>query len=135
MLTRIKAALVASATLAALVAGTAIATPAQAAVTDCALGNFCIWTGYGYTGTRYTYAKNSIDAGTNHGVRLGTLASNHGRSFYNHTTVAINIYDNGACGYNPWTRTMTSGQFANAQGSDWGDRVSSIQIESYAPNC
>lgn len=132
MRTKLKAALLALAATAGVL--TAV-TPAQAAVTDCPLGNFCIWTGYGYTGTRYQYAKASIDAGTNHGIRLGTLASNHGRAFYNHTTVAINIYDNGACGYSPWTRTMTSGQFANAQGSDWTDRVSSIQIESYAPNC
>lgn len=129
---KVKAALLAAAATVGILAAP---TPAHAALTDCALGNFCIWTGTGYTGTRYTYNKSAIDAGTRHGLRLGTFASNQGSSFYNHTTVSINIYDDGACGYSPWTRTMTSGQYANAAGSDWDNRVSSIQIAAYAPNC
>lgn len=109
--------------------------PARAGVNDCPLGNFCIWTGYGYTGTRYTIPYNSINGGTRHGYRLGASASNHGRAFFNRTNVAMNIYDNGACGYYPWTRTMAAGQYADARGSDWTDRVSSVQVERYAPNC
>ena len=121
--------------VAAISASMAGAAPAQAALTDCPLGSFCWWTGQNYSGTRYTYNKSTIDAGTRHGIRLGTLASNQADSWYNHTTVAINIYDNGACGYSPWTRTLSSGQYATSQGSDWGSRMSSFQITAYAPNC
>lgn len=139
MLDRFKAileALAAGVIATAVAAGVlASAAPAHAAVTDCPTGNFCIWTLNNYTGTRYTINYSDIYAGTNHGYRLGVFASNKGRSFYNHTTTSINIYDDGACGYNPWTRTMASGQYATSQGSDWGDRVSSLQIARYAPNC
>lgn len=132
MRNKIKAALVALVASAGIIAAPV---PASAAVADCPLGSFCIWIGYNFTSTRYTFNKSSIDAGTRHGLRLGVGPNNRGRSFYNHTTTAINIYDNGACGYSPWTRTMSSGDWANAQGSDWPDRVSAIQIEAYAPNC
>jgi peptidase inhibitor family I36 len=134
MRVKIQAALASVAAMIGLGIGVAAA-PAQAAVTDCPVGNFCIWTLTNYSGTRYTINYSDIYAGSNHGYRLGTFASNRGRSFYNHTTASINIYDDGACGYSPWTRTMSSGQYATSQGSDWGDRVSSLQIARYAPNC
>lgn len=132
MRNKIKAALVAVASAGILAA---IPAPAHAALTDCSVGYFCWWTGTNYSGTRYSYNKATIDAGYRHGIRLGSLATNQADSWYNHTTVAINIYDDGACGYSPWTRTLSSGQYATSQGSDWKSRMSSFQITSYAPNC
>jgi hypothetical protein len=126
-----------AALLAVAAAAGALTAPAtaQAAVTDCPIGYFCIWVGTGYTSTRYQWNKSTIDAQANDGFTLPVGPNNRGNSFYNHTTVAINIYDASHCAYSPWTRTMLSGQFANAAGSDWGNRVSSIQIESSAPDC
>lgn len=132
MRNKLKVALLAGAVAAGVLAA---ASPAQAALTDCPVGNFCIWSSTNYGGTRWTFNKSSIDAGTNHGIRLGTFATNQGSSFYNHTTVKINIYDSNDCEYSPWTRTMSSGQYATAQGSDWDNRVSSIQITAEAPYC
>ena len=132
MRTKLKAALL---TLAASVSLLSVAAPAQAALTDCPLGSFCLWTATNYSGSRFQYSKATFDAHYRHGIEFGSGVSNRGYSFYNHTTVAINIYDSGDCSYSPWTRTMASGQYATAQGSDWGGRVSSAQIKAYAPAC
>jgi hypothetical protein len=132
MRTKITAALL---TLAASIGLLVTAAPAQAALTDCPTGSFCIWTATNYGGSRYQYSKATLDAHYRHGIELGSGVSNRGYSFYNHTTVSINIYDSADCSYSPWTRTMARGQYATAQGSDWGGRVSSIQITAYQPSC
>lgn len=132
MITKIKVALVA---LVASLATVTIAAPAHADLTDCPLGSFCFWTLTNYQGTRYTYNKGDIDTYYRRGVRLGKFASNRANSWFNNTTVSMNIYDDGACGYSPWTRTLAPKQYATAQGSDWGNRMSSFQVAAYAPNC
>lgn len=122
-------------TLAASVSLLSVAAPAQAALTDCPLGSFCLWTGTDYSGSRYSYTKATIDNHYRDGIELSSGISNRAYSFFNHTSVAINIYDSVDCSYNPWTRTMSAGQYATAQGSDWGGRVSSIQFTSSQPSC
>jgi hypothetical protein len=112
------------------------ATPAYAAASDCPVDNFCIWTATNYSGSRFQYTKTTLVNGVNNGIRLTSGISNRGYSFYNHLSGAswkVNIYDSGNCAQSPWFRTMTSGQQATAQGSDWGGRVSSIQLTNASP--
>jgi hypothetical protein len=122
-------------TLAATLGVLTATTPAQAAANDCPLGSFCIWTSTNYSGSRYQYSRATIENHYRHGIELGSGVSNRGYSFFNRMTVPINIYDSFDCEYSPWTRTMSAGQEATAQGSDWGGRVSSIQLLDYDPNC
>lgn len=120
-----------------LAGGLAVSAPAQATASDCLSGYFCIWTGYGFTGTRYRYTYEDFLNGINNGIRLTPGASNHGRSFYNHfptSNKAVYIFDGAWCGGNlGWNRELQYGQQANAQGSDWTDRVSSIQLWNAFP--
>lgn len=121
--------------LAALLGLIGVASPAQAALLDCPNHYFCLWTGTGYTGARYQWSYAQIDATARNGFWLGSGVSNRGYSFYNRSGTTMNIYDDPNCAYSPWTRTMANGQYANAAGSDWGGRVSSIQFETSAPAC
>ncbi len=107
--------------------------PAQAAWTDCPDNYFCIWTGTNATGSRYQYHRETIQDGTNNGLRLGSGISNRGYSFYNRSHVWIGIFDSNNCRKSPWWRAMDNNQYATAQGSDWGGRVSSIQLGNAIP--
>jgi hypothetical protein len=110
--------------------------PARAEFADCPTEYFCIWTGINGTGSRYQWSKQTIINGTANGIRLGSGITNRGYSFYNRlqgASWAVNIYDSGNCNRSPWYRTMQAGQGATAQGSDWGGRVSSIQLWNASP--
>ena len=110
--------------------------PAQAAASDCPSGYFCIWTGTGYSGSRYQWSESTLIDSYHNGIRLGTGINNRGYSFYNHlthTNMKVMIFDNGTCADSGWYRTMVIGQMANASGSDWGGRVSSIQLWNAFP--
>lgn len=125
------------AAIAALVAGivgslVAVA-PAQAAPSDCPSGYMCIWTNINGTGARFQWSYGTIVDSYHNGVRLGSGITNRGLSFYNRTGSAIRIYDDPTCHLSPWARDMSNGQYATAQGSDWGNRVSSFQLQAASP--
>lgn len=110
--------------------------PARAEFADCPEEYFCIWTSINGTGSRFQWSKRTIIDGTANGIRLGSGITNRGYSFYNRligTNWAVNVYDSGNCNRSPWYRTLLGGQAATAQGSDWGGRVSSIQLSSASP--
>jgi len=113
--------------------GVGVASPAQAAWADCPDNYFCIWTNVNATGGRYQYHRDTIQDGTNNGLRLGSGISNRGYSFYNRSHVWIGIFDSNNCRKSPWWRGMDNNQYATAQGSDWGGRVSSIQLGNAIP--
>lgn len=116
------------------------ASPAQAAASDCPTNTFCLWTAINYGGSRYEYPRSAFLDGssynpTHNGIRLTSGVANHGYSFYNRlgSSWPVNIYDDLNCSTADWYRTMVNGQMATAQGSDWGGRVSSIQLQSASP--
>jgi hypothetical protein len=113
------------------IGGSFVASPAQAAASDCPDGYFCIWTGAGYTGSRYQYSNSNFLAGTNNGIRLVSGITNRGYSFYDRVGKAVYIIDGPACGSSTWNREMQNGQAAS--GGDWGGRVSSIQLWNAFP--
>ena len=112
---------------------TEAAAPAQAAASDCPSGYFCIWTATNYSGSRYQYAYGTFVDSYHNGIRLGSGISNRGYSFYNRTGSAVRIFDDGTFHLSPWARDMNNGQQATTQGSDWGGRVSSIQLQAASP--
>jgi hypothetical protein len=111
------------------------AVPAQAALSDCPSGYMCIWTSTNFTGSRFQYSYGTLVDSYHNGIRLTSGISNHGYSFYNKlgTGLEINIYDSVNCAQSPWYRTMDQFQSATTQGSDWGGRVSSIQLTPASP--
>jgi hypothetical protein len=117
------------------------AVPATAAASDCPDLRFCIWTGDNFTGSRYEYSRsNFTDTGSPthplyNGIRLPSGLTNQGSSFYNRLGQYwdVNIYDAVNCDAGQWFRTVVNGQAANAAGSDWQNRVSSIQLQSASP--
>lgn len=124
-------------TLAAAAAAISIAAPANAAASDCPVNNFCLWTGTAFSGSRYQFTRAAFTGGTSvhNGIRLTSGVTNMGSSFYNRlgSSWSVNIYDSTNCATSPWFRTMVNGQSANAAGSDWDNRVSSIQLQSASP--
>src|ERR1051325_9963399 len=102
--------------------------PALAARTDCPSGYFCLWTSTNYSGSRYQWPQTTFNIAPNTGIAMGCGVSNRGYSFYNHLTQLVYIYDDGHCHTSPWYRQMSAGQYATAQGSDWGGRVSSVGL-------
>ena len=109
------------------------AVPAQAAWSDCPDYYFCIWTNTNATGSRYQYHYNTFVNSYHNGIRLGSGVANRGYSFYNRTHYWVGIFDDGTCHKSPWWRIMTNNQYATAQGSDWGGRVSSVQLGNAIP--
>lgn len=122
---------------AALIGGLSFASPAQAADPNaaCPSGTFCIFTGQNYTGTRWTFTLDMFLDGYNNGIRLSSGINNKGESFVNRMQEGYSIwmFDSGTCASYPWARKMTLGQAATSQGSDWGHRVSSVQLAPAAP--
>jgi hypothetical protein len=133
MRNRIMAALVALAAMLGL--GLGVASPAQAAFSDCPDHYFCIWVGPngGATGTRFQYHYNTFVDSYHNGIRLPSGVANRGTSFYNRTHAAVIIFDANNCDVAQWNREMQNNQYANAVGSDWYDRVSSIQLWNASP--
>jgi hypothetical protein len=119
--------------MAALGVGFTAASPAQAVMGECTSGSFCIWTNTNYTGSRYQYSYATLVDAYHNGIRLGSGITNRGYSFYNRTGDWVAIYDASNCSTASWYRDMYSGQFASAEGSDWGGRVSSIQLTRASP--
>lgn len=109
------------------------AAPVQAAWVDCPDYYFCIWTSTNATGSRYQYHYNTFVGSYHNGIRLGSGITNRGYSFYNRTHSWVGIFDSVDCRKSPWWRTMDSAQYATAQGSDWGGRVSSVQLGNAIP--
>lgn len=112
------------------------AQPAKAVPADCPLGYFCIWYGNDGLGTRYQFPYSQFLSGQNNGISFGSGLSNRGYSFYNRlgetsgVSRSVAIIDSAHCNPTPWFRKMVNAQFATTQGSDWGGRVSSIQLYS-----
>jgi hypothetical protein len=133
MRNRIIAALVALA--AALGIGLGVASPAQAAWADCPDHYFCLWTGINgnATGTRYQWHYNTFVDSYHNGIRLPSGISNRGWSFYNRSHAAVIIFDAVDCNTGSWNREMQNNQYASAPGSDWGGRVSSLQLWNASP--
>lgn len=105
------------------------AAPAQAAASDCNTIAFCIWTGVNgnFTGSLFKFSQGSFTAANNYSIRLGSGVSNRGSSFVNDTTHTMYLFDTTNCTHDgTWWRSMSPGQQANAVGSDWLNRVSSI---------
>lgn len=119
--------------IAAMVGGLVVAAPARAAMGECTSGYFCIWTNTNYTGSRFQWSYGTLVDSYHNGIRLGSGITNRGYSFYNRTGDWVTIFDSGTCALSPWYRDMYSGQFASATGSDWGGRVSSIQLTRASP--
>lgn len=121
----------------ALSGALAVSSPAQAAFSDCPSNYVCIWAGTNATGSRFQWSKQTILNGTNNGIRLGSGITNRGYSFYNRLTGggnwAVYLFDSYNCVEQPWRRSLSQGQQATAQGSDWGGRVSSFQLWNAAP--
>lgn len=117
----------------ALGLGVGVAAPAQAAWTDCPDYYFCIWTSTNATGSRYQYHYNTFVDSYHNGIRLGSGITNRGYSFYNRTHVWVGIFDSTNCNKSPWWRGMDNNQYATSQGSDWGGRVSSVQLGNAIP--
>lgn len=131
-----------AATFAAIVAAVAVglapSSPALAALQDCSYGSFCMWTSTNYTGARFEWTKATIVA--QKGISMGSGVSNRGYSFFNRVDQTVTIFDRNDCNYGSssgWKRNMVSGQYATAQGSDWGGRVSSVTLYTYGSqyNC
>jgi hypothetical protein len=120
--------------VAAVIAGAGFAAaPAQAAWSDCPDYYFCIWTSTNATGARFQYHYNTFVDSYHNGIRLGSGVANRGFSFYNRTHVWVGIFDSNNCVKAPWWRTMNNNQYATTQGSDWGGRVSSVQLGNAIP--
>ena len=132
---RIRAALAALAMMLGLGGAVAVAAPAQAAWTDCPDHYFCLWTGINgnATGTRYQWHYNTFVDSYHNGIRLESGISNRGWSFYNRTHAAVIIFDANNCSTASWHREMQNNQYASAPGSDWGGRVSSLQLWNASP--
>lgn len=115
--------------LAAFVA-TLTTTPqqAQAKPGACSRGSFCIWTNINYSGSRFEYSLSKFHAGRNLGIRLSPAIANRGYSFANFTGLNVRLYDASNCARQPWTQVMERGRIVSAQGTNWGGRVSSIQL-------
>ena len=127
-----------AATIAAVAAtaGLIAPSPGYALASDCPSDYFCVWINYDYLGGRWQASKTQFVNAYHNGIHLPTGFNNAGKSFYNHligSSWQVNIYDSANCFQGPWYRTMQAGQKATAQGSDWGNRVSSVQLSSASP--
>lgn len=101
-----------------------VASPAQAAWSQCQATWFCLWTGRDAGGDFAAYTLSMIR--NDGGIDLPYTSDNASDSWFNRTGVSITIYDNPDCYESGWFRSMANGQKASSQNSDWGGRVSSI---------
>lgn len=121
---------------AAAVAGLMTPSPGYAVASDCPTDYFCVWINYDYLGGRWQASKTQFVNAYHNGIHLPTGFNNAGKSFYNHlsgASWAVIIFDASNCSTGSWNREMQAGQKATAQGSDWGNRVSSVQLWNASP--
>lgn len=122
ILQRVGAGLLALVASIAMLVGTA--SPASAVWSQCDPNFFCLWDGNDASGPFHAYHLDVLRA--EGGVTLPSSINNKAQSFRNRTGVDIVIFDNADCYMSGWYRYMSSGQQATSQGSDWGNRVSSV---------
>lgn len=106
------------------------AAPAQAAWSDCPSGQFCMWTGYQGTGSICQYSTYEIRTYGGFKTRIDGC-NNNTRSWWNRSgTYNIMVIDGDGCDvYTPyWKRVLQPGQSATGEGSDWNNRISSINV-------
>jgi hypothetical protein len=108
------------------------ASPVLASFSQCPSTYFCVWTGYQATGTRCQWTVGYINQ-TNGFSLIGSSCNNNTKSWFNNDGFGVIMYDANYC--NPasassWRRTVAAGQRASGEGSDWNNRVSSLEMEN-----
>lgn len=114
------------------------ASPAEASLwSQCPPSNFCIFTSYFGENSHYPYCTFPANQIAVQGLTVPANCNNNSKAWYNRTVHTVVIIDAGNCSMSGtgWRRSMVSGQQADGRGSDWINRVSSINRPGNANFC
>lgn len=114
----------------------ATGSPAQASLwSQCAYGRICLFTSYYGENSDWAWCHyGGAQVKDNNGVRMPPVCNNNTKSWFNNTNIPITLIDGDGCNAQTpyWRRTLQPGQKADGRGSDWINRISSINW-AYAP--
>ncbi len=111
--------------------------PAEASLwAQCEAFRFCVFTSYYGSHSEYPFCQFTESELQTRGYSMPSACNNNSKSWYNNTRLSITIIDGDGCNaHTPyWRRAMASGQRASGEGSDWINRVSSINRTSGNPD-
>lgn len=120
------------AALVAVFASLGIASPVQAAASDCPGAKFCTWTNTNYTGTRWEWSPGTIRSLPNGCLTVTASANNNASSFYMNAgliNTVVRIWDGSGCtgaSITVASGTMDADMLNHPFVVAWGDKMSSI---------
>lgn len=114
------------------------ASPAQASLwSQCPSGSFCVFTSYFGENSQYPYCVFPGSQLAIQGLTIPSQCNNNSKSWSNKTPYSIILIDAGNCSMSGtgWRRTMGPGNNADGRGSDWINRISSLNRSGNANFC